>query len=234
MCGITGIINLDGELVSPVVLQKMTDAIEHRGPDGEGHWIEDNVGLGHRRLAIIDLSAAGHQPMISSDQRYVLSYNGEVYNFRELRGELEAVGFSFRSKTDSEVVLYALVHWGVEAINRFNGMFALAFWDRKESTLLLSRDRYGIKPLYLSRQGNTFAFGSEQKAILAREGFERRLDKPALLEYFTFQNIFTDRTLLEDIQLLPAGHYVTLDLTKDKFSLNSMRKPFILMTKLIY
>lgn len=219
MCGITGRIHLDGSPVSPVVLRKMTDAIIHRGPDGEGQWIEGNVGLGHRRLAIIDLSPAGHQPMISSDHRYVLSYNGEVYNYRGLRTELEAAGFWFRSQTDSEVVLYALTHWGVKAFERFNGMFALALWDRRERTLLLARDRYGIKPLYISQQGNTFAFGSEQKAILASPHFQRCLDKSALLEYFTFQNIFTDRTLLEDIQLLPAGHYAVLDLKQNKINL---------------
>jgi asparagine synthase (glutamine-hydrolysing) len=188
----------------------MTDAIAHRGPDGKGHWIEGNVGLGHRRLAIIDLSPMGQQPMISADHRYVLSYNGEVYNYRELRADLEAEGAWFRSQTDSEVVLYALAHWGAEAVLRFNGMFALALWDRKEQTLLLARDRYGIKPLYYARQGNTFAFGSEQKAILAQPGFQRMLNKPALLEYFTFQNIFTDQTLLEDVHLLPAGHFATL------------------------
>ena len=210
MCGITGLINLDGAPVSPVILKRMTDAIAHRGPDGEGQWIEGNIGLGHRRLAIIDLSPAGHQPMISADHRYVLSYNGEVYNYRELRADLESEGVWFRSRTDSEVVLYALARWGAEAVLRFNGMFALALWDRKEQTLLLARDRYGIKPLYYARQGNTFAFGSEQKAILAQPGFQCRLDKPALLEYFTFQNIFTDRTLLEDVHLLPAGHYATL------------------------
>ena len=212
MCGIAGLINLSNAPVSPVVLQKMTDAIAHRGPDGEGQWIEGNVGIGHRRLAIIDLSPAGHQPMVSADHRYLLSYNGEVYNFREIRTELEAKGYWFRSKTDSEVVLNALAEWGHKALTRFNGMFALALWDRKERTLLLARDRYGIKPLYVSQQGKTFAFGSEQKAIWAMPGFMRRMDKPALLEYFTFQNIFTDRTLVEDIQLLPAGHYATLDL----------------------
>ncbi|MCA9201540.1 MAG: asparagine synthetase B, partial [Planctomycetales bacterium] len=194
----------------------MTDAIAHRGPDGEGHWIEGNVGIGHRRLAILDLSPAGHQPMVSADHRYVLSYNGEIYNFRELRCELEAAGYWFRSKTDSEVALNALAEWGVRAIERFNGMFALAFWDRKARTLLLARDRYGIKPLYVSQQRETFAFGSEQKAILARPDFERRLDKPALLEYFTFQNIFTDKTLLEDVSLLPPGHYAELDLNCTK------------------
>jgi len=212
MCGIAGIIRLDGASVEPPILQKMTDAIAHRGPDGEGHWIEGNVGLGHRRLAILDLSPAGHQPMVSADHRYMLSYNGEVYNFRELRKELEAKGYWFRSKTDSEVVLNALAEWGPKALDRFNGMFALALWDRKERVMFLARDRYGIKPIYTCQQGNFFAFGSEQKAILSMPEFTRRMDKPALFEYFTFQNIFTDHTLLEDIQLLPAGHYGLLDL----------------------
>jgi len=214
MCGVAGIINISGEPVSPVVLKRMTDAIAHRGPDGEGQWIEGNVGLGHRRLSIIDLSPAGHQPMISVDHRYVLSYNGEIYNFKELRAELEAIGYWFRSKTDSEVVLYALSEWGYRAFDRFNGMFGLALWDRKAHTLLLARDRYGIKPLYYARQGNLFVFGSEQKAMLTVPGFNRCLDKPALLEYFTFQNFFTDHTLLEDVRLLPAGHYAMLDLGK--------------------
>jgi asparagine synthase (glutamine-hydrolysing) len=218
MCGITGLINLNGAPVSPIILQKMTDAIAHRGPDGEGHWIEGNVGLGHRRLSIIDLSPAGHQPMISTDHRYILSYNGEIYNFRELRTELEAAGYWFRSKTDSEVVLHALAHWGTDALLKFNGMFALALWDRKEKSLLLARDRYGIKPVYYARQGNTFAFGSEQKAITAQPAFNRKLNKPALLEYFTFQNIFTDQTLLEDIHILKAGHYATLDTQSSAFS----------------
>jgi len=211
MCGITGLIHLSGEPISPVILQRMMDAIAHRGPDGAGQWVDGPVGLGHRRLAIIDLSPAGHQPMISSDHRHVLSYNGEVYNFRELRLELEAAGYWFRSNTDTEVVLHALSEWGPNALSRFNGMFALALWDRRDKTLLLARDRYGIKPLYYARQGETFAFGSEQKAITAQPGFVRKLNKPALLEYFTFQNIFTDQTLLEDIHLLPAGHFAVLD-----------------------
>ena len=214
MCGITGLIYTNNAPVSPVVLQKMTDSIAHRGPDGEGHWIEGNVGIGHRRLAVIDLSPAGHQPMITKDNRYVLSYNGEIYNFRELRVELEAKGYWFRSQTDSEVVLNALAEWGEKALNKFNGMFAIALWDKKERTLLLARDRYGIKPLYVCQQGNTFAFGSEQKAILSMPDFVRCINKPALLEYFTFQNIFTDHTLIEDIQILPAGHYATIDLNR--------------------
>lgn len=212
MCGVTGLIYTNNAPVSPVILQKMTDSLAHRGPDGEGHWIEGNVGIGHRRLAVIDLSPAGHQPMISEDNRYVLSYNGEIYNFRELRGELEAKGYWFRSQTDTEVVLIALAEWGQEALNKFNGMFAIAFWDRKERTLLLARDRYGIKPLYVCQQGELLAFGSEQKAILSIPDFTHNLNKSALLEYFTFQNIFTDRTLIEDIQILPAGYYAKVDL----------------------
>lgn len=216
MCGIAGVVHLNGDAVSPVVLKRMTDAIAHRGPDGEGQWIEGNVGLGHRRLAIIDLSPMGHQPMISADHRYAFTYNGEIYNFRELRTELEVAGYSFRSKTDSEVMLYALAHWGVAALDRFNGMFAFALWDRKARRLLLARDRYGIKPLYIAQQGNRFWFASEQKAILSDTEFRRKLEKPALLEYFTFQNIFTDRTLLEDMKLLPPGHFMTIDLGSEK------------------
>lgn len=219
MCGITGVVHLNQRSVSPAILQAMTDAIAHRGPDGEGHWVEGGVGLGHRRLAIIDLSPAGHQPMVSLSERHVIVYNGEIYNFKELRVELKALGYKFRSGTDSEVVLNAIVAWGVKALERFNGMFGLAFWDRQEQTLLLARDRYGIKPLYYSLQGETLAFGSEQKAILAMPAFRRSLDKEALLEYFTFQNIFTDKTLLNDIKLLPAGHYATLDLKRRSPSL---------------
>lgn len=212
MCGITGFINLNGESACPAILQKMTDIIRHRGPDGEGHWIDGNVALGHRRLAIIDLSPAGHQPMISADYRYVLSYNGELYNYRELRTYLEAEGYWFRSRTDSEVVLNSLAHWGTDALLKFNGMFALTLWDRKDQTLLLARDRYGVKPLYYARQGNLFVYGSEQKAITAHIAFKKKVNKPALFEYFTFQNIFTDQTLLEDIHLLAAGHYAKLNL----------------------
>lgn len=212
MCGIAGVLNLHGEPVSPVILRRMTDAIAHRGPDGEGHWIEENVGIGHRRLAILDLSPAGHQPMVSADHRFVLSYNGEIYNYRELRAELEAQGYWFRSRTDSEVLLNALAAWGTKALLKFNGMFAFALWDRKEKRLTLGRDRYGIKPLYFCRRGNRFAFASEQKALRTLPDFAPRIDRQGVLEYFTFQNIFTDRTLIEGVELLPAGYYATLDL----------------------
>jgi asparagine synthase (glutamine-hydrolysing) len=223
MCGIAGLIHTDGAPVSPVVLKRMTDAIAHRGPDGEGHWIDSNIGLGHRRLAIIDLSPAAHQPMQSANERYILSYNGEVYNFRELRTQLEALGYAFRSGSDTEVVLNAFAAWDVDALTRFNGMFALALWDRRERRLLLARDRYGIKPLYYAQQGSSFSFASEHKAFLQIPGFERRLDKAGLVEYFTFQNFFTDRTLLEGVKTLPAGHFAVLDLKDDEPRLRSTR-----------
>ncbi len=205
MCGIAGIFRLNGQPVSPVSLRRMTDAIAHRGPDGEGFYTDSFVGLGHRRLSIIDLSALGHQPMQSADAQVVLSYNGEVYNYQELRIELEAKGHSFRSKTDTEVVLNAWVEWGADCVSRFNGMFAFAVWDKRDQSLYLVRDRYGIKPLYYASWGKTLLFGSEQKAILAHPEAKKDLDKKALLEYFTFQNIFTDRTLLENVKLLPPA-----------------------------
>ncbi len=216
MCGIAGLINFNREAVSAVILKRMTDAIAHRGPDGEGQWIEESFGVGHRRLAIIDPSPAGHQPMISRDQRWVLSYNGEVYNFKKLRVELEAEGIWFRSQTDTEVVLNALAKWGTDALYKFNGMFALALWDRKEKELLLARDRYGIKPIYYIQQGKTFYFGSEQKAIITHPDFQQIFNKSALLEYFTFQNIFTDQTLLSGMHLLKPGNFLKVDVASSK------------------
>lgn len=210
MCGITGLINIDGGPVSSTILKAMTDAIVHRGPDGEGQWIEQSVGLGHRRLAILDLSPAGHQPMMSVSQRYILTYNGEVYNFRELRIELESCGYQFRSGTDSEVVLNAWDCWGTDALNKFNGMFAFAVWDRQQKALTLARDRYGIKPLYYASRGNTILFGSEVKAMLPHPLFKAEMDVEALREYFTFQNFLTKKTLFSGVELLPAGCYMTI------------------------
>lgn len=207
MCGIAGLLQGGGRPVSPIILKRMTDAIQHRGPDGEGSFIDGACGLGHRRLAIIDLSAAGHQPMATEDGRYVISYNGEVYNFNELRLELEARGRRFHSRTDSEVVLKAIAEWGPEALRRFNGLFGLAVWDRKERTLLLARDRYGIKPVYYALRDNNLVFGSEIKAILASDLVASRMNRAGLLEYLTFQNFFTDATLFDGVQLLPAGSY---------------------------
>ena len=210
MCGIAGLVRIDGQAVDIAVLESMAAALRHRGPDGDGFWVHDNVGFGHRRLSILDLTDAAAQPMIAPDGMSVLVYNGEVYNFRELRRELEAQGCRFRSTGDTEVVLQALQCWGHAALNKFNGMFAIAWWDGRERALTLARDRYGVKPLYYTTQNGVFAFGSEQKAFLAMPGFARTLDSKALFEYFTFQNIFTDRTLLEGVRILPAGHYAVL------------------------
>lgn len=208
MCGVAGLIRFGGAPVAADTLKSMGDAIAHRGPDGEGVWVRGSVGLAHRRLSIIDLSDAASQPMVSSDGRSVLAYNGEIYNYRELRVELEKCGYRFRSASDTEVVLNALIEWGANALYRFNGMFALAWWDQNRQTMLLARDRYGIKPLYYAACEHELAFGSEQKAITALPGFRRRLDHHALIEYFTFQNIFTDRTLLQGVRILPAGHFL--------------------------
>lgn len=221
MCGICGIFNLNGEPVSPVILRKMTDTIAHRGPDGEGFYIDSFLGLGHRRLAIIDLSPAGHQPMLTPDGQYALIYNGEIYNFQELRIELESLGHQFRSRSDTEVVLQAYAEWGPDCVKRFNGMFAFAIWDKTRQELFLARDRYGIKPLYYTFQGQYFLFASEQKAILQHPAIRSEIDLEALLEYFTFQNLFTDKTLLKNIRLFPSGCYATLPL--GSFQMNSLK-----------
>lgn len=206
MCGVAGILHLDGRPADPDILHRMTDAIAHRGPDGEGWYCVGPVGLGHRRLSVIDVSPAGKQPMISASQQVVLSYNGEIYNYRELRAELEGLGHEFHSHTDSEVVLNAWVQWGARSVTRFNGMFAFAVWDDRAKSMFLVRDRYGIKPMYYARAGDTFLFASEQKAIFKHPDSQWSLDAKGLLEYFTFQNIFTDRTLVESVSLLkPAS-----------------------------
>ena len=210
MCGITGALHFSGEPVSPAVLKRMTDAIAHRGPDGEGFYTDGPLGFGHRRLAIIDLSPSGHQPMATDDGRFVMVYNGEIYNFQELRIELETLGYRFHSSTDSEIVLKSIACWGPAAFKRFNGMFALALWDKLKRELFLARDRYGIKPLYYAHVANRVLFGSEIKAIIANKAYTADLQPEGLLEYLTFQNFFTDQTLLKDIKLLPAGTWMRI------------------------
>ncbi len=205
MCGVAVIISFDGSALRRDCLQNMTDALAHRGPDGQGLFIDPPVGLGHRRLAIIDLTQAGDQPMSDHDARYTITYNGEVYNYRRLSDELEALGHRFHSRTDTEVVLKAYAQWGPKCLDRFNGMFAFAIWDKLRGELFLARDRYGIKPLYYSFVPGKFLFASEQKAILAHRVARREIDLEALVEYFTFQNFFTDRTLLKGVRMFPAG-----------------------------
>lgn len=205
MCGIAGFLHFDGEPASPVVLRRMADSIRHRGPDGEGVFTDGALGFAHRRLAIIDLSDGGHQPMTTPDGRFTINYNGELYNFHELRAELQSLGRRFRSDCDTEVMLYALAEWGAGALPRFNGMFALALWDRAERRMILARDRYGIKPLYYRQDRQGIVFASEVKALRQHPAWRFAVDHSTLLEYFTFQNVLTDHTLFRDVHLLPAG-----------------------------
>jgi len=167
----------------------MADQLVHRGPDDSGLWAdaEAGVALGFRRLSIVDLSPAGHQPMTSASGRYVVVFNGEVYNFGELRKDLEALGHSFRGHSDTEVMLEAMSEWGVEAaVKKFVGMFAFALWDRRERVLHLVRDRLGIKPLYCGWQDRTFLFGSELKALHAHPAFSPEINRGALALYLRF------------------------------------------------
>lgn len=214
MCGVTGVVNRDGAPARAVVIERMAEALEHRGPDDEGVFVDGPVGLGHRRLSVIDLTTAGHQPMATADGNCVITYNGELYNFHELRVELEALGHRFRSRTDTEVVLEAWAEWGYDAIPRFNGMFAFAVYDRRRRELVLARDRFGVKPLYYSLCGETVLFGSEIKALLEHPDRAVEVDPDGLVEYFTFQNFLSDRTLFAGVRLLPAGCWLRVPLDR--------------------
>jgi len=211
MCGITGIVRFDNEEASRDVVRSMATAIAHRGPDDAGEFIDGPLGLGHRRLSVIDLSSAGHQPMATEDGRFVISFGGEIYNFRELRDELQTAGQRFRSATDTEVILKAFAQWGPACLPKLNGMFSFAIWDRDSRELFLARDRYGIKPLYYSSTPAQFLFGSEIKALLANPGQAAELDQARLLEYFTFQNFFDDGTLFKGVKSLPPGSLMTVN-----------------------
>ena len=185
MCGIAGLISAGR--IDRAVLDRMTNAVAHRGPDDVGLWIDDEarVGLGHRRLAIVDLSPAGHQPTLSADGRFVLTFNGEIYNHAELRAELEAAGAvpegGWRGHSDTEVFTQGIVTWGLtDTLRRSAGMFAFALWDRRERTLSLVRDRFGEKPLYYGWAGRDLVFGSELKALRAHPGFDAAIDRRAL------------------------------------------------------
>src|SRR3989338_4763382 len=211
MCGIVGILNFNRQPVAYNQIKAMTDSLVHRGPDGDGQYIDDGVGLGHRRLAIIDLSPAGHQPMQIPSGRFTITYNGEVYNFKEIRVELESLGHQFLSGTDTEVVLKYYAEWQENCVQKFNGMFAFAIWDNQEKKLFLARDRYGIKPLYYYKSHLAFVFASEVKAIMASGLYEKSFDKEGLVEYLTFQNFFTNKTLFKDVHMLMPGHYAHID-----------------------
>src|SRR5829696_6676685 len=215
MCGIAGIVGLETErLIGP-----MLESVEHRGRDDQGVWVSEPIDhsgrgacLGHRRLAIIDPSPGGHEPMLSHDGRYVLTFNGEIYNYRELREQLRSAGHKFQTDCDAEVLLAAISEWGWDAVDRFNGIFAFAVWDNKERALTLARDHVGIKPLYYafipagSDAPPAFVFGSEIKAILATRLIKPEIDSEALHQFLTFLWSPDPNTLFANVKTVPPGH----------------------------
>ncbi len=213
MCGIAGILSPDRNSAAQNLLRRMTDTLAHRGPDDWDLWQDEaaGIGLGHRRLSILDLSPLGRQPMASASGRYLICFNGEVFNFARLRAELEPLGHAFRGGSDTEVMLAAIEQWGLaEAVSRFVGMFAFALWDRQERTLSLVRDRLGIKPLYYGLAGRDFVFGSELKALRAHPGFGADLDRGALALYFRHNYIPAPHSVYASARKLPAGHILTV------------------------
>jgi asparagine synthase (glutamine-hydrolysing) len=213
MCGIVGIIGID----SDKRVQEMLNLLEHRGPDARGIWKSDkNLSLGHVRLSINDLSEAGNQPMFSEDGNIVLVANGEIYNYLELRKELELKGIKFNSNSDSEVIIYAWKAWGHKCFQMLNGMFAFALFDHKNNELIMVRDRMGIKPLYYSELNDEFIFSSEIKSIVAVMKSKNEIDPIGLNQYLTYQNYFGQRSLYKGIKLLLPGHYLTIKLDQRK------------------
>jgi asparagine synthase (glutamine-hydrolysing) len=204
MCGINGFNFRDQALI-----EAMVKKTHHRGPDDSGVFVDEHISLGHNRLSIIDLSSAGHQPMISPDNNLVIIFNGEIYNFAEIKKELEAQGYIFRSKTDTEVILLGFQAWGVKIFEKLNGIFALAVWDKKNETLYLARDPFGVKPLYYFWQNNKFIFSSEIKSILEHP-VNRELSVDALNIYFRFLYIPAPATAFKNIYKLPAGKFLVL------------------------
>ncbi len=213
MCGIAGFIGAASGSDTGTIAEAMAKSIAYRGPDDQGIWTdgECETALVHRRLSIIDLSAAGHQPMLSADGRYVISYNGEVYSFQPIAAELTARGHKFRGHSDTEVILESFAVNGIEAtLKRMIGMFAIALWDRRDRTLTLMRDRLGIKPLYWAKFGNTFLFGSELKALRAHPGWTPRIDQSAVAAFMRHNYIPAPRTIYEGVHKLEPGTVLTL------------------------
>jgi asparagine synthase (glutamine-hydrolysing) len=208
MCGITGIFSNNSAHATRARVEAMNTALAHRGPDDAGFFEAENVVLGHRRLAIIDLSPGGHQPMHSADGRYSIVFNGEIYNYREIRAQL--TNWNFRTASDTEVILAAYHTWGKACTERFNGMFAFALHDKQTGELWIVRDRLGIKPLYYWHSGSTVVFASEIRAVLASGLMPRRASKAAVGEYLRWQTVHAPNTIIEDIKLLRAGHYLSI------------------------
>jgi asparagine synthase (glutamine-hydrolysing) len=209
MCGIVGLLNTDGVPVAPAVLEAMRDTLVHRGPDDAGLFVEGPVGLGARRLSIVDTSPAGHQPMASPDGRLWIAFNGEIYNHVELGDTLRAAGHRFVSRSDTEVLLHLYAAFGPACVDRLNGMFGFAIWDMRERTLFAARDRLGIKPFYYHHAPDRFAFASEVKALLELDPKLRRPDHEAIADYLFSGGPLGGRTGFADIRELPPGHCLT-------------------------
>jgi asparagine synthase (glutamine-hydrolysing) len=206
MCAIVGIWGEADE----GLIQRMTEMVSHRGPDDWGCKVFRGAGrhvsLGHRRLSIIDLSSAGHQPMTNEDETVWLVFNGEIYNFQELREQLVAAGHSFRSRTDSEVLIHGYEEWGIDFVKKLNGIFGFAIWDARQQRLHLARDRYGVKPLYYAEQGGRVLFASEIKALLCDHRVAREIDPAALLTYTRFRYSPEPLTLFKHVKKVAPGH----------------------------
>lgn len=214
MCGVVGVWNRNGEPVDQAVLEQFTDSLSHRGPDGNGFYIDPKAGLGfgHRRLAIIDTTDGGRQPMSFADERYWITYNGEIYNFLELKSELEGYGYQFQTDSDTEVILTSYHHWGEDCQLRFNGMWAFAIWDCQERKLFLSRDRFGVKPLIYYFDDRRFAFASEMKAFLALDWFNLEFNSSMVTSALSNERLVegNEDCLLQGLKHLLAGHCLTL------------------------
>jgi asparagine synthase (glutamine-hydrolysing) len=214
MCGLVSVLQFDSnKFVDKDLLIRMTDTMSHRGPDGMGCWTNPtgNIGLGHRRLAIIDLSSTGDQPMTNETGTIWLTYNGEIYNFKELRQELESKGHFFRSQTDTEVILHAYEEWGIDCLHRFNGIWSFALWDEEQGRLFVARDRFGVKPLVYYHNAHYFACASELKALLVDPTVPREVDPIALHHYLSLMTIPAPFTIYKDIRKLRPGHYLLVE-----------------------
>jgi len=212
MCGICGEYSFTGATVEQAHVEAMVDSLQHRGPDARGIYCQGEIGLGHTRLAIIDLSPGGNQPLWSADRRFCIVFNGEVYNYREIRGELIKQGCRFSGASDTEVVIHAIQCWGMDrALKRFIGMFAFALWNESERELILCRDRAGIKPLYYSCDSSRLLFGSELKSLCAHPTLVKELDRTALGQHFINGYILAPRSIFKDVYKLLPGHYLVID-----------------------
>src|SRR5213083_2367301 len=210
MCGIAGVLKRAGERADPADLRRLADALAHRGPDDEGFHVDGPLGLAHRRLSILDLSAAGHQPMANEDETVWIVFNGEIYNFPELRKSLLSAGHQFRSRTDTEVLIHGYEEWGIDFVKRLNGIFAFALWDSRNGLLHLARDRYGVKPLYYWQKGPRVLFASEIKSLLCDPDLDREVDPEALLAYVRFRYCPEPLTLFKHVRRVAPGTVMTM------------------------